>query len=430
MSTNWVRTGVVSLIACLAMGACDDNPVNDGRGDAVSLGVNPEFAVVNAADTTRVYVVALDRYGELTYGGVQYTACDNKITVAPDTSGVEGRVPIEAPERTLVLGNTLGESCVTATGPGGLSATATIQVLPAKVEATLPAVLGSGASVAADIELLDKAGDPVSGFTAADLIFSVSDASVADVDANGNVTGKAPGAATLNVSLASKWMAPRTASADFSVEPGVFDGTIAPASANWGTTITFSAGAEAFDADSHVEFDGLTPYVLSQDESDIVVVGPAGMGGSPSDVLILDVGPNQLAYAATIEVPDPDPMDANEPNNDISEATPRTLPVDEWVSVNEGLDVSDYFVLELTAETTFDIEVGWNIPDASLEDDPDVDVYIYDSTGTDTELYDCASSANPEVCTVTLGVGTWYIEIYVWDAHGHDWLTTWFKMSQ
>lgn len=424
MSTNWVRTGFVSLIACLAVGACDDNPVNQGRGDATSLAVNPDFAVVNAADTTRVYVVALDRYGELTYGQVQYTACDNKITLAPDTNKIQGRVPIEAPERTIVVGNTLGESCVIATGPSGLADTATVQVVPAEVEASLPAVIGSGATVATGLEILDKAGNPVTGFTTADLVFSVSDGSVADVDADGNITGKAPGDATLDVTLASKWNATRTASADFTVEPGTFDGTVAPATGNWGTSFTVSAGAEAFDDDSHVEFDGLTPYVISQDASDIVVIGPAGMGGSPSAVTVLDVGPNQLAYATSVEVPDSDPMDGNEPNNDFPEATPRTLPVDEWVSVHEASDRSDYFVLDLAAETTINFWMDWNY------DDADLDIYIYDSGGSDTGLYGCATGAVPEVCSHTLGAGTWYVEIYVWDAGGHDWLTTWFKMSQ
>jgi hypothetical protein len=426
VSTYWVRTGVVGLVACLAVGACDDNPVGEGRGDARGLSVNPDFAVVNAADSTRIEAVSRDRYRDLTYGQVSFTACDAIITLVPDTAHPTGRVDIEAPERIIIFGETLGESCVIASGPGGLSDTATVQVVPRLMEVTLQSVIGSGESATAVVEYFDEDGNPVTGLDASDLSFSVSDGSVADVDANGTVTGKAPGDAELTVALSSQWSATRSDDAAFTVEPGPFGGTVVPATvASWGETITITAAPETFDDDTEVTFDGLPPYVVSFDStSEFVVVGPVGMGGSPSELLILDAGESQLAFVTTVEVTDPDPMDANEPNNDLPEATPRTLPVDEWVSVDEDLDRSDYFILNLAAETTINFNVDWNYPDA------DVDVYIYDSGGADTGLYGCATGDVPEACTHTLGAGTWYIEIYVWDGHGHGWLTTWFKMSQ
>lgn len=425
MSTYWVRTGVVGLVAFLAVGACDDNPVDEGRGDARGLSVNPDFAVVNAADSTRIEAVARDRYRELTYGEVSFTACDAKITLVPDTVHPTGRVDIEAPERTIVFGESLGASCVIASGPGGVSDTATVQVVPAAMEATISAVIGSGQSATTDVQFFDVDFNPVTGMVASDLSFSVSDGTVATVDANGTVTGKAPGSASVNVALGSQWSATRTASATFTVEPGAFGGTVAPATvASWGETITITADPETFDDDTYVTFDGLDPYLVSFDStSEFVVVGPAGMGGSPSELLVLDAGESQLAFVTTVEVTDPNPEDANEPNDDLAGATPRTLPVDEWVSV--GLtDVSDYFVLDLAAETTINFWMDWNY------DDADLDIYIYDSGGSDTGLYGCATGDVPESCTHTLGAGTWYIEVYVWDAHGHDWLTTWFKMSQ
>jgi hypothetical protein len=211
---------------------------------------------------------------------------------------------------------------------------------------------------------------------------------------------------------------------DFTVEPGTFGGTITPATANWGETITISAAEGTFDSDTEVTFDGLIPYLISFDESsEFVVVGPAGMGGSPSTILITGAGTDQLAFTATIEVPNPDPNDANEPNNDFATATPATLPFEEYISQG-NLDIADVFQITLAAETTIDFLLDWNYTDV------DMDIYVYDSGGSDTGEYGCATGAVPESCSITLAAGTYYIESYVWDMHGvSEWVTLQFTMT-
>lgn len=425
----WVRTGVVALIACLAVVACDDNPVSEGRGDATSLTVNPDFAVVNAADTTRISAFARDRYGDLTYGQVTFTACDAWLVLVPD----ETRVEAEPSDRTKVVSGTLGESCATATA-GGLERTTTVQVVPRTMGTTIQSVIGSGQSATATVEFFDQNGDPVTGFDTSDLVFSVSNPSVATVDETGTVTGAAPGSASLDVQLDPKWNAIRTSSASFAVDPGAFPGTVTPSTVpGWGDTITVSAAAGTFDDDTEITFDGLLPYVVSFDESsEFVVVGPAGMGSSPSEMLITNAGPDQLAYTATVEVTDPNPNDADEPNNgggggggslpNTSESVAVTLPFEQWRSVG-NLDLDDVLQITLVAAATVQFDVDWNFTDA------DVDVLIYDGAGSLTSNFGCATGDVPESCTADLGPGTFYVDINMYDAGGHDWVTTLVKIQ-
>ncbi|UCF18528.1 MAG: PPC domain-containing protein [Gemmatimonadota bacterium] len=440
MRTKLVRTVVVSALACFAFNACDDNPVSEGRDATTALAVNPSFALVDAADTTRVSAFGVNQYNEKTYTPVTGTACDAKIQVDLDvgqTAGgvvpTDGRVPVEPPDRWLVVGQTLGETCINFSG-GGQTAEATLFVVPSTMEATISSVIGSGASATAVVDFFDKVGDPVTGMDAADLSFSVANSAVADVDETGTVTGKAPGSTDLVVELGSQWAAPRSTSVSFTVTPGAFPGTVAPATANWGDTITISAAAGTFDDDTDVTFDGLTPYLVSFDESsEFVVVGPAGMGGSPSEIVITGAGENQLAYATTIEVPNPDPNDANEPNNaggggglslgDLGETTPATLPFEEWITTG-GLDVDDVFQITLAAAAVIDVVLDWNYTDI------DMDVLLYDGAGDLIFDFGCASTAVPETCSFDLAAGTWYIDVNVYDTHGvSEWATTLLKMT-
>ena len=428
MSTKSVRTAIIGAIASLAIVACDDNPVSSDREVTVGLAVNPTFAVVDAADTTRVDAFARNKYGDKTRPAVTASACDNKIAVVQDPE----RVTIEPPDRWIVVGQTLGETCLNFSGSGFADSTV-VQVVPSAIETTLASPLGSGSSAQASLTFLDKAAAPVMGMGPSDVVFSVANPSVADVDETGAVIGKSPGTTDLVVTLAPNWNTVRVSSVEFTVEPGPFGGTITPASANWGDTITVSAAAGTFDDDTDLTFDGLLPYVVSFDESsEFVVVGPAGMGGPPSEVLILNAGESQLAFVDTIDVPNPNPADANEPNNaggggggtlpDLNEVTPATLPFAQWISVG-STDLDDVFQITLAAQTTINFGMDWNYTDA------DFDILFYDGTGSLISDFGCASGDAPEACSVTFGAGTYYIDVNVWDDGGFAWSTVLLTMN-
>lgn len=174
MKANWVRTAFVCLITgSLGIGflgvGCDDNPVDEGREDAAGVIVNPGFAVVDAADTTAVQANAVSRYGDATRDAVTFTACDATISIAPDPT----RVTAEPPERWLVIGNTLGESCVEVS-TAGFRDTAGIAVVPASIVVTAaPDTLRAGDTGEVVVQTLAADGSPVGPFTRTDAAYSV-----------------------------------------------------------------------------------------------------------------------------------------------------------------------------------------------------------------------------------------------------------------
>lgn len=435
MSAARVRTAVV--IGCLSgfVLGCDEDTVTGDRDAATQLSVNPSFTIVDAADTSRIQVVARNRAGEATFDPVQFTACDTKIVAVEDPT----RLEFEPPTRILVIGQTLGASCVDVTGPGSLTATATVNVVPAAIALSLPAdTIQSGETAQATLTYLDAADLPVSGFDLTQVEFSILTPAIADVDAAALVAAKSPGTTFIKAALVSSWGAPRVDSIPFTVVPGPFGGGFAPASGSWGDTVTITAApGPAFDDDTGVEFDGLLPFPISSSTSEIVVVAPAGI--TTAEMVVLNVGANQLAFADTFVVTDPNPMDGNEPNNaggggggslsNPSESTLALVPFEQYISVGSG-DLDDVFQLVFAVQTTVNFSLDWNFPD-----DVDLDILFYDGAGTLLEdppvagAFGCATADVPETCSVTFDPGTYYIDVNVFDDGGHAWTTALFTMQ-
>lgn len=434
MNAAWVRTAVLVAVASWAAAGCDDNPVSDGRDTAARLAVNPTFAVVDAADTTRITANAVNESGEPTFDPVSFTACDTKITVTPDPE----RVEVQPPERAIIVGQTLGASCVDIDGPGSLTAQATVHVVPDSIVVTLaPTTIQSGQTAQASVTYLDEAGNPVSGFDISEVELSVAASAIGSVDAAGLVSGKSPGTTNLVASLLGSWGAARATATPFTVVPAPFQGSFAPTSGAWGDTVTITASpGPAFDTDTRVEFDGVSPFPISSSTTDIVVVTPAGM--STAELLVLNVGPDQLAFAETFTVTDPDPMDDNEPNNggggggltlsNPSESTVALLPFEQYISLGTA-DLDDVFQVVFAVETTVDFVLDWNRPDFSIEDEADLDLLFYDGNGDLIFDFGCASASVPESCSVTFAAGTYYIDVNAFDMHGHEWATTLLQMT-
>jgi hypothetical protein len=114
----------LGAIVILAAAACDDNPLSEGRDDTARFRLNPSVANVAVGDSTFVTAVAVNDFNEPTGESVQASACDAKISVAPDPQ----RSAYEPPERFVVKGVTAGESCVNVSG-GGQTASVTVTVV-------------------------------------------------------------------------------------------------------------------------------------------------------------------------------------------------------------------------------------------------------------------------------------------------------------
>jgi hypothetical protein len=115
---------VLGALAIVAIAACDDNPLEEGRDTTARFRLNPSVATVAVGDSTQVTAIAVNDYDEPTGQAVTATACDGKVSVAPHP----GRSGYEPPERFVVRGVTAGESCVNVSG-GGQTATVTINVV-------------------------------------------------------------------------------------------------------------------------------------------------------------------------------------------------------------------------------------------------------------------------------------------------------------
>ena len=116
----------VALLSVLGLGvvaACDDNPVAEDRENVFRLFLNPTVVNLTVGGTKAVTGQALNRYGEATFTPVTATACDARITIAPDTT----LLPIEPPTRVIATGRTVGTSCIVFTG-GGFTDSVTVNV--------------------------------------------------------------------------------------------------------------------------------------------------------------------------------------------------------------------------------------------------------------------------------------------------------------
>jgi hypothetical protein len=113
------------MVVAATVAACDDNPLSEGRDEVSRFRLNPAFANVQVGASVQVTAIPVNSYGEPTGASVTASACDAKVTVAPDTS----RTVYEPAERYLVTGVATGDSCLNLSA-GGRQATVVMKVLP------------------------------------------------------------------------------------------------------------------------------------------------------------------------------------------------------------------------------------------------------------------------------------------------------------
>lgn len=101
----------------VTVGACDDNPVDEGVDEVARLDFDRSFASVAPGDSITLLVTPQNRYGNPVIASeVTFEACDDKITLGE--SGPDG-VALSGQYFVVVRGtNTLGFTCVRATAAG------------------------------------------------------------------------------------------------------------------------------------------------------------------------------------------------------------------------------------------------------------------------------------------------------------------------
>lgn len=415
---RWMALALVTVVAGVA---CDDNPVDEGIDEPARLSVNPTFAVVDAADTTTVTGFAVNEFGSPTLAAMQFSGCDSKVEVTLDPD----RVAIEPPDRALVIGRTLGSSCVNVDGPGDLSATADINVVPADMEVTAPGdEFRSGETATVDVTYFDAAGSEAQGFDKSQVAFSTDAPAVASVSADGTVSPKAPGDATVTASLLPEWGAERTTTFTFSVVPGVFTGTLSPSSVVGADPVAIAPGSGLqFDNNTIVTVAGVHPWIASSGADEISIRAPYGVPAGDNEVLLTGIGADQIAQAGTLTYTADASADPFEPNDMRTEGEApydASFPLDIWGAV-AGTDLDDWFTITFAQETDVHIRLEW-----VTAANGDLDLLIQQSATVGDYAgwwFDCTSltaSGNvPEDAECTVPAGTYWFWLNNYDAEAN-----------
>lgn len=406
-----VRAFSGALLVLATVTACNDDPLSEGRDEGSYFMVNPAVAVVNAGDSTRVTAIVMNQHGAPIGAAVTAEPCDGKVAAFADPT----RSAFEEPERFWVRGVTLGESCVVVRG-GGLTDTAVIRVVPASVRVTGADTLGSGLTAQLAVQFRNAAGQAVTGFTAANYTWSALDTLVAVVDpATGITSARAPGTGRIVVTTRTTTGAVRADTLRLVVRAGTFSGTVTQGTTGVPTgtvnTVTFTQGAIPFDADTQVRLlvgsTVVTTYTVGATTgTSRSFVIPFGTSGTVN-YEVSNIGPNQVAAVGSFTVTNPQAADTQEPDETI--ATPKVMrPGDTFYGSLTDDDFRDLIKLEVTEAGTYAFSGGWT--DAS-----DIDAYVRNPANNGS-LLARETLANPEIGTVTLQPGTYWIrmDMYEW----------------
>ncbi|HSJ32943.1 MAG TPA: hypothetical protein VK933_15995 [Longimicrobiales bacterium] len=406
---------IAGLALVAAVSACDDNPLSENRDSAEYFRLSVSNAVVEVGGQIGVVANVLNQYGAALVVNVTAAECDARVTVAVDPV----RSEYEYPERFIITGNTVGESCVVVSG-GGITDTIDVRVVPAAVDVTIAnQVIASGSTAPLSVTYAGATGASAGGvtFNPAHTTFTVANGLVVSVDADGNVSGQAPGTTWVRAVYTDLGVTRRD-SVEVTVVAGTFTGTVTQgtdgnATGSIGTAV-FTEGAVAFDSDTQVILyldDEVirTHLVPGTSSTQIEVVLPFGLPAGSIDYEIINMGPNQIAAAGTIDLPAGTPAaDAFEPDATI--ATPKAIVPGErlYGSLNDPGDTRDLVRLTITTAGDYRVSLGWN-------DTSDHDFYVRNTANNGTLLsLEGGVTSNPETGVVTLAVGTYWLRADVW----------------
>lgn len=398
---------IAGLALVAAVSACDDNPLSENRDSAEYFRLSVSNAVVEVGGQIGVVANVLNQYGAALVVNVTASECDAGVTVAVDTV----RSEYEYPERFIITGNTVGESCVVVSG-GGITDTIDVRVVPAAVDLELSApgdtLVESGSVVDLSVAYLGATGAAAPGATLdTNTSFSVSPSAVGVVDDTGAFSARAPGTAWVKATYTYLGVT-RTDSVQITVVPAAFTGTVQQVTVQGGEALLFTAGAIPFDDDTAVQFEtdwGTMVTLQPVSATEAYALLPFGLpSGTTLSYSIVNAGPNQLAigdeYTLTAATP------ADDSYGDTFATTP-VITIGEDVFGALGADGDEeLFHFTVTTAGTYRLQVDWT-------DDSDVDVYITDP-GANAAYLARETTANPEVGTVDLAPGDYGVYLYMW----------------
>lgn len=411
---------IVRLLSCLlpaaalALTACSEDPTASGTGTParIELSRNTTFQEVGRQATVSAWV--RDAAGNRLSEAVTAVANGSGVTIDslifhPETS--ESRIFI-----TPTAIDTTAFVVVTA---GSLSDTVYVSALPASLRITLADSIGSGATLTPTVT-----GLSATGATLGTVKYSVSssDQTKVVVNANGSITARGTGLATLTFTGPGGKV---TATKDIRVVPGAFLGTATAAPFSGGQSVTFTAPAGVkFDGDTNVSFTGQEDpgfvVSLSADSSQLVVTVPFGVPAGTTAFSLTNVGPNQLALVGTVNLgAESAGNDTYEPASDDPLTAPAVTPGTDLYGSLSTSDADDFYTLTVTTAAKFRLQLDWT------DSGTDNDMYLLNAAGTLSRCADdflgCAAGtgARPEIGTTgTLAPGIYRVYVNLYDVSG------------
>jgi len=365
---------------------------------------NRSFAVIAIGDSVSSSSWVTDEQGN-TLTLLPTIASDNAavVSVSPDSS-LTNRPANQAFYFVKGIGH--GATVVIATSDA-LADTIVFESYPAKVQfVSPPDTVGSGETGTFVCDPQDRGGSTVTGDPVHCIYESDDTDVVAVVDSTGAWAAKAPGLASVTVTVEGG----AESSTPMTVEPGTFAGTLSASTGTPGQiiTVTKDAAGPDFDADTHVFFGGVEAFIDDLAAGAIDVVVPAtGVAGS-IELLFTNLGTGQLAQttAWTSDATLDDPFDPN-----ASCVGAVGVNGDTYI-VLDPADTDNYFQLINSSGAAVAVTV-----DAEWFTAADVDILVMNTGCTAFTATDGATGANPEHSSFTIPAGTtWQLRMNLYTA--------------
>jgi len=412
-----------AILGLALLAACKSDPTADLAGPTNLVLMNLKTVQVVIADSARSFATVYDKASDPQTLPISFSSCNASIaSVVPVSDAPLPRSGF------FVKGNAFGSTCIVASVQG-LSDTMDVTTFPARIVIVGgPDTLQSGSTTQYTFEYQDRLNAAVAGVP--DPKFTSSNSGVAlPLATVGQIQAQSPGSATLTATAPAA-AGGVTVSKGVVVVPGLFVGTLSPASANPADLVKITNGGPAFDADTRVFVHGTQTFTITTTPDSIrFVMPPTGVAGAV--LLALDrTGAGQVALvdsadlsSATASLNGP-----NEPANDDPATAPAVTANGDYFVVNHGTcsgggatdpgdDCDAFFNITnaLARPDTITVQLDWF-------GGADNDILWCDAAcGAFVGNFDGASTSNPESSTVIIPAGAhWNLWINLFDPAGSN----------
>ena len=425
-----IRKSLGALTVLLVAAGCGDEDLTFRGGPArspASLAVSSSEVVMRFGNSVSVGAELRDAAGNAVGQDVTLSACNSGIvTVAAGGSAAGFR------NTYTLTGSGVGSTCVVASA-ASLADTISVVVGPDAITIAGPDSVPSGTMATFTANGLDASGAPLTGTFNTE--FQSVDNSRLFLTLQGEGSGRTPG----NVTVQGRADGGATATRVVTIVPGVFGGTLSATSGAGADLVTINRAADGglgeFDSDVAVDLGGVTAYIDTRSDNQMVVAIPAMPSASAFPLTLANLGPGNFAEQTTFTFSGTPFQDKWQPNSNGPGTAPDAstiISAGGYIYLahggfgtgsaargveNGGAQVDHWFAVTAGAsDIDLDLTLEW-------QDGSDVDLEICDAGGG---AGSCAGtgfsgSSSNETASGTVPAGTtMYIIVTMWSAGSNN----------